>query len=237
MIRVGIDDTDLIDTPGTNQLARHLVEVLRDVVHARMVLRHQLLEDPRVPCTRKNGCASIEFEPVAPILCEELADRIAEIILEWIPDGSDPGLCVVDGAPVPEAVVDWGCRAQRELLDQQAARQLAASHGLILRGLAGTEDGVIGALAAVGLMATRNDGRVVYLARDADDLLDINGELPVATLLSRGIVEIRDATTHARIEDGVVAVRKKIRPNLRENRVVLFAARIAEHSYEAVRVP
>src|SRR6476660_8707762 len=62
MIYVGIDDTDTLDDPGTNQLARHLVRELAGQFRGRMILRHQLLEDPRVPCTKKNGCASIAFE-------------------------------------------------------------------------------------------------------------------------------------------------------------------------------
>ncbi len=57
MIYVGIDDTDTLDDPGTNQLARHIVRQLSGQFRGRMILRHQLLEDPRVPCTKKNGCA------------------------------------------------------------------------------------------------------------------------------------------------------------------------------------
>ena len=62
MIYVGIDDTDILDAPGTNQLARLMVRELAGQARGRMILRHQLLEDPRVPCTKKNGCASIAFE-------------------------------------------------------------------------------------------------------------------------------------------------------------------------------
>ena len=47
MIYVGIDDTDTLDDPGTNQLARHLVRELSGQLRGRMILRHQLLEDPR----------------------------------------------------------------------------------------------------------------------------------------------------------------------------------------------
>ena len=62
MIYVGIDDTDTLDDPGTNQLARHLVRELASDYNGQMILRHQLLEDPRVPCTKKNGCASVRFD-------------------------------------------------------------------------------------------------------------------------------------------------------------------------------
>src|SRR4051812_31276378 len=44
MIYVGIDDTDTLDDPGTNQLARHLVGELSNEFEARLILRHQLLQ-------------------------------------------------------------------------------------------------------------------------------------------------------------------------------------------------
>ena len=236
MIWIGLDDTDTLDTPGTNQLARHLVETLRDKLRCRRILRHQLLEDPRVPCTRKNGCASIELEPLSAIDPDALATRLEELILDWIPEGSDPGLCIVTSTPVADEITQWGQRAQRELLTQAEAHTLAARHGLRLKGLAGTRDGVIGALAAVGLMATRNDGRVVYLSCDEADQLDVGGDLTVAAILSRGVDEVRDLKTDAAITAGVVSVTKKLRPNWRDGRVVLYVMGQGANAYITVRV-
>jgi hypothetical protein len=232
MIYVGLDDTDTLEDPGTNQLARHLVRELSDQFRGQIIVRHQLLEDPRVPCTRKNGCASILFEPAATI--HSLVERLRRIIVSWCPAGSDPGLCVTP--TVPPAVTDWGFRCKTELVTQDEARRLAAENGIYLEGLGGTQDGVIGALAAVGLVATRNDGRVVYLGRGSEDLYDITGRLPVDSILSRGITEIRDVETGTPITQGLVEVGKRLRPNYRDGRVVLFATRIAEHEWEAVRV-
>ena len=50
-IHVGIDDTDTLDTPGTNQLARRLAAALPAGFAFVVALRHQLLFDPRVPYT------------------------------------------------------------------------------------------------------------------------------------------------------------------------------------------
>ncbi|WP_442485661.1 hypothetical protein [Aeoliella sp. SH292] len=241
MIAVGIDDTDMLDTPGTNQLARHLAVVLASDVLARRVLRHQLLQDPRVPCTRKNGCASILFEPLRPLTCVELADQITAIMLDWIPEGSDPGLCVIETANIPQSVVEWGLRAQRELLTQSAARDLAAEHNILLRGLAGTEDGVIGALAAVGLMTTQNDGRIVHLEGEPGttlpgDLLDACGELTIDEIHSRGIGEVRNVLSDQPIKHGTVWVEKKLRPNFRSGRVVLYATHLEGDRFQATKV-
>ena len=63
MIYVGIDDTDSLESRGTNQLALALVAQVAANWRPILILRHQLLQDPRVPMTRKNGSASILLEP------------------------------------------------------------------------------------------------------------------------------------------------------------------------------
>jgi hypothetical protein len=238
MIYVGLDDTDTLDDPGTNQLARHLVRELSDAFVGQIIVRHQLLEDARVPCTRKNGCASMLFEPRADgeptRRIQQLIAAMRSIIIPWCPAGSDPGLCVTER--MPGAVVDWGRRCKRELVTQQEARRIAAEHGIYLEGLGGTQDGVIGALAAVGLLATQNDGRVVYLGSGGEDLYEITGRLSVKSIRDRGIAEIYDVDSGAPVIEGVIEVGKRLRPNYRDGRVVLYATRRAESEWEAVRV-
>jgi hypothetical protein len=199
-------------------------------------VRHQLLEDPRVPCTRKNGCASIVLKPLNAAIpnAARLADRIRPIMLVWCPAGSDPGLCIATA--VPDEVVQWGRRVKCELVSQAEAREIAEAAGVVLEGLGGTNDGVIGALAAVGLLATRNDGRVVYLGGRDEDLLDVTGSMPVEAIFARGIDEVRSVETNEPISRGEVLLAKRLRPNYRRGRVVLYVARQADDLYEAVRV-
>jgi hypothetical protein len=225
MTFVGIDDTDTLDDPGTNQLARYLVRELVDKVSGRLITRHQLLEDPRVPCTRKNGCAAIEFEPSTAVSLADLAARIRELMLAWCPLGSDPGLCIAE-SPIPESIIEYGRACQRRLVSQHEARQLAAKHGIYLEGLGGTQDGVIGALAAVGLINTRDDGRVIYLGSSAVDHFDITGIHDVDELLRCGVEEIRCQADQGLVTSGSVDVGKRLRPNYRDGRVVLYVSRL-----------
>jgi hypothetical protein len=234
MIYVGIDDTDTLDDPGTNQLARHLAHAMSDRFRCRMIIRHQLLEDPRVPCTRKNGCASIQFEPIESANLEEFIERAREIIRDWCPPGSDPGFCVTRAIPLP--VVDWGQCCKRELVTQLEARMLAEQFDMYLEGLGGTEDGVIGALAAIGLMATQNDGRVVYFGSMGEDWYEVTGCLGVSDIVSRGVNEIRSIDTRETLTHGTVDVGKRLRPNYRDGRVVLYVAPRDAATWEAVRV-
>ena len=234
MIYVGIDDTDTLDDPGTNQLARLMVRELAGHVRGRMILRHQLLEDPRVPCTKKNGCASIAFEPLPSFSRDRFLASVRQMVVSWSPAGSDPGLCVTEN--VPPAVSDWGIRCQRELVKQSEARQIAAEHGIHLEGLGGTEDGVIGALAAVGLMATKNDGRVIHFESDRADWYDLTGCLDANDILAHGVDEIFIMASGERLTEGVVDIGKRLRPNYRHGKIVLYVAQNEAPHWEAVRV-
>jgi hypothetical protein len=234
MIYVGIDDTDTLDDPGTNQLARHIVRELSGHVRGRMILRHQLLEDPRVPCTKKNGCASIAFDRPNSGSLDDFITSLRQMIVPWCPRGSDPGLCVAED--VPPAVVEWGLRCQRELLKQADARQIAAEHRIYLEGLGGTEDGVVGALAAIGLMATKNDGRVIHFDSDCADWYELTGCLDVNEIRQLGVDEILIMETGTPLTTGVVDIGKRLRPNYRESKIVLYVARGESPHWEAVRV-
>lgn len=220
MIYVGVDDTDTLETQGTNQLARALVRRLGSRGNDAVVIRHQLLVDPRVPYTSHNGSASILLRTA------DSADRLHDLIAQlrhgmqsWYVDGSDPGLCVATA--VPREVMEFGRRCQHEVVSEMEARELAERFGIHLEGLGGTEQGVIGALAAVGLAAEAKDGRVVHMASWPwpDDL---SGPQDVATLRGRGIDEIRSVVSGRLVTEGVVDVGKRLRPARRGDRIVLY---------------
>ena len=220
MIYVGLDDTDVVDSPGTNQLARLIAREVREQFHVHLIVRHQLLNDPRVPYTSQNGCASMLLEPRHADATRGLPGRLAQMVLDWSPPGSDPGLCVTE--TVPPAITGWGHRCQEELVSQIEARQLAEQFGIYLAGLGGTEGGVIGALAAVGLLAERQSGRVIHLGSSNHDLFDVSGLQTVEQLLARGIDEVHCGESKRPIQSGEIDVGKRLRPNLHVGKVVLF---------------
>jgi hypothetical protein len=237
MIYVGIDDTDTLETRGTNHLARELVVRLRGTCEYRQITRHQLLVDPRVPYTSHNGSACILLEPNPGVPVTQLiAELRAGMLDDFIP-GSDPGLCV--SGTVPEAVVAFGRRCQRELIAQREARELAKMYGIHLEGLGGTEDGVIGALAAIGLAAGGDDGRVVGTPSWPHEF---GGPQELAELRARG-VEVRRLDSNELVIAGTVDVGKRLRPNLRSGRIVLFVEPVPDATasgdtvWQAVRLP
>ena len=229
MIYVGIDDTDVIGSPGTNKLARSLIQAVAAEFPSIMAVRHQLLLDPRVPYTNKNSSASILFEPRGAGSIDGLRELLRRAMLDSLVQGSDPGLCITGS--VPPEVVEFGQRCQREVVSQQTARDLAAAHGIHLEGLGGTEDGVIGALAAVGLVAGGNDGRVVSIGNHPDDLV---GRQDASVLYGRGVAEIRVVDSGEVLRGGTVDVGKHLRPNYRNGKIVLFVKKAAD-GWRAVR--
>jgi hypothetical protein len=236
VIYVGIDDTDTVNSPGTNQLARALVARVAPAYRCAFILRHQLLDDPRVPYTSKNGSASIHLEPSGCPDVEALTAELRAGMRAWFKEGSDPGLCVA--LRVPAEVTAFGRRCQAEFVRQAEARRLAADCGLHLEGLGGTEDGVIGALAAVGLAACGDDGRVVQLGTWADDL---SGPQEVSAVWARG-VEVREVGSGERVSEGTVDVGKHLRPNRRASGVVMFVTPSptptdGAPAWQAVRLP
>ena len=225
MILVGIDDTDTLDSPGTNQLARRIAERVPSPWSCRRVLRHQLFFDPRVPYTSHNGSASLLFEGDGDGLAQLVAFLQAQL-RDWYVPGSDPGLCVA--TRVPDAVIRFARACQREIVTQDAARSLAAAHGLHLEGFGGTNGGVIGALAAVGLLAQGRDGRVIHLGGWTwpDDFTGIR---PVVEIRARGVDEVRVAPSGEVLESGFVDVGKHLRPNIIDGRIVLLVEAAPDH--------
>lgn len=164
-VLVAIDDTDNETSPGTGYLAQQLLAELDGLGLADPLgaTRHQLLVDPRVPYTTHNSSACLLVEPREGVEAPALHEAAADFLQRSAAPGSDPGLAVVRKADVADEVVAFGQRAKVEVLDQDLARASAARAGVRLTGHGGTEDGVIGALAAVGLHRSGADGFYLWL--------------------------------------------------------------------------
>ena len=56
-------------------------------------------------------------------------------------------------------------KQKKSVLNQEMTCSLAADPGITLQGLGGTEDGLIGAIAGLGLASTQNDSRDIMKER------------------------------------------------------------------------
>jgi hypothetical protein len=173
---IAIDDTDNLESRGTGFRARQLALSLADLGYANIIsiTRHQLLVDSRIPYTSHNSSASILVDSLVDI--KSIINLCADYLKQESAEGSDAGLCVAEFDCVSDEVVQWGCRAKKEILNKKQAHVLANKEGIFLEGYKGKKIGVIGSLAAVGLRKEANDGRLLWLPnlREAEGVYSIN---------------------------------------------------------------
>ena len=217
MIYIGLDDTDVLESRGTGRLAREIAHVLVQDGSLLGVTRHQLLLDPGVPYTKNNSSAALLFDDGVSDDLDALLERVRDLVMQDYYPGSDPGLCVA--LDPPPAITAFGRRVQQTVVSQGEARALAEEHGIALLGLGGDESGVIGALAAVGLAASGDDGRYVLVGRSRE----LQGELTVPEILGAGIAAVQTLDGQP-VHDGLIAV-DRLRPARRNGRPVLVVER------------
>ncbi len=160
-VYVGFDDTDTASSDrGTGKLARWFERELPDGCRLWGVVRQQLLVDDAIPYTSHNSsaCAVLDCSEEVP-LSSIIAKAVEHIERHFIP-GSDPGLCIVSQEESAlRGIVSFGRLCTHRLVTQREAR--AAAGDAYLSGLGGTNDGIIGAAAAVGLTADGWSGRFI----------------------------------------------------------------------------
>lgn len=217
---IGIDDTDFGESIGTGALARelrlHLSRALQ--IEAGGITRHQLLVHPDIPYTSHNSAACLELLGDADP--GEVAGAASRFLSFLFHDGADPGLCVAYPKQLDAACRTFGARAQREVVTKAEAIGLAAEAGVTLRELGGTGLGIIGALSACALRAGGADGRFISLA----GIREVPDRCTVAEILDGTAIDVVADETGALPREATVETNGWVRPDLRDQRVVLRVA-------------
>jgi hypothetical protein len=185
-ILVSIDDTDTLNSRGTGRLARSIAETLAADYPIYGVTRHQLYVHPDIPYTSHNSCAVIHVEADGTSAVDTIYTTVQHVMLDDFVEGSDPGLAVASSGQVASSLVAFGYDAKCMILTQEKARELAKNLNIRLAGLGGSEDGVIGAMAGLGLAVNLNDGRFIQRKK----LRDVVGPCSIEQLLAAGVDEV-----------------------------------------------
>lgn len=215
---IGFDDTDFLDSDvGTGKLARRYARLLPAGCTVWGVVRQQLLMDPGIPYTSHNSSACVLLDFSDPSQTEILLRLAVEHIEKESLRGSDPGLCFVcEGDPSLPGLEAFGRQCTAKIVRQQdAIRAVGSAH---LSGHGGTNGGIIGAAAAVGLTVSGWSGRFI----EYGTLRDFPDPVSVATLREKGIRTIsldRDAVC-PQPEDRVIT-KGWLRPRLWGREAVL----------------
>ena len=166
-IALCVDDTDdLTKETSTGKVAEQIAACVTAAGGSVElgITRHQLLLDESVPYTSHNS--SMAFTAWIGQGSEgELWDEAVRIVRGEMSAVADPGLCLAllpqdeDDALLYE-LVDFGRRAKQEYVSKAQTYELAAKISwLRLEELGGDGQGVVGALAGVGLRLSGSDGR------------------------------------------------------------------------------
>jgi tRNA(Ile2) C34 agmatinyltransferase TiaS len=216
-IYLGIDDTDTRESRGTGRLARSLATELAKTCLITGVTRHQLFVHDAIPFTSHNSAAVIHVEASPKACMEDIFGTCREMMISDFIDGSDPGICIASRDQITPEIISFGHFAKRMILTQEDAYRIATEGRILLEGLGGTNDGIIGALAGVGLAASGNDGRFILRGK-ARELV---GRQDIRAILCSGVDEVKrsDGTC---VTEGTVDIRKVLRPALIQGKAVLF---------------
>lgn len=158
-----VDDTDdLTKSTSTGTIAEligHAVTALGGKIE-KGITRHQLLLDDAIKYTSHNSsmCFAAELEAAK---LEQVKLAAASTLEAHAAAAADPGVCICNLDELKDAcaLIVFGLKAQKEVLTQSQAYQIATSAGGVwLKAFGGDGSGVIGALAGVGLRLCGNDG-------------------------------------------------------------------------------
>jgi hypothetical protein len=228
---VGFDDTDVSDSPyGTGKVVRWFQPHLPEGCRSQGVVRQQLLVCDAIPYTSHNSAACMVLEVPEQDLLASVVERAVVHIGQHAADGSDPGLCIVaEDNPALPALVAFGRRCTHAVASQADA--IHQARGAHLSGHGGTNDGIIGAAAAVGLTVSGWAGRYIEFGnlRSAPEIMTVS---EICRQKIEVVAEDRDAPMPA--PGDRVLTNRWLRPRLLGHRPVLLVRPKGEGVWENV---
>lgn len=159
-ILICIDDTDNLTSKGTGSIADELRNLIQDEFGGTcgFITRHQLLIHDDIPYTSHNSSMCFECE-IDDEKYNELEERCFDYLKKESAQGSDPGLAIANlNTCDKEQLISYGKEAKRKILTKSIAYSTAKNTNVFLNEAGGTGQGVVGALAGIGLRLWGNDG-------------------------------------------------------------------------------
>jgi hypothetical protein len=222
---IGIDDTDNLDSRGTGYQARALGFSLMEagLFGLRSVTRHQLLVDKRIPFTSHNSSACLVGDCQTEI--SRLIDHCRTFLIRESAFDSDAGLCVAPSGEITAGITAYGNRAKREVLTMDDAFAMTRDKNIFLEGFKNARIGVIGSLAAVGLRAGGDDGRLLW----TKNLREATGTITVKEFLATVDVDrVVDRQMNGISPEALIAITDWCRPVMSGGLITLIAEKANE---------
>lgn len=231
---LSIDDTDdLTKSTSTGYIASQIAKVLSKEYNLKVkngVSRHQLLLEEGVPYTSHNSTMCIDIE--GDMAIEEIEEIAETILYKHMASTASPGICIcnVDLFEEPKVLMDFGRRAKEFVLTKKEAHQLCESRShIIAKELGGEGNGIIGAVAGVGLRLSGNDGTF----RGKIHLKDERSTISVKDLKDRfNLDDIVNLSTKKPLnDDEIITNEDPAKIFLREGKCIVFAYEKEDGTY------
>ena len=217
---IGLDDTDNPKTSSTGLLAQRMSLLLQDTGLGTLesITRHQLLLSPQVACTTRNSAICVTFE-AEPAKRSELEMTCRSFILHEHSAGADAGIALAAWGQITAEVFTWARLAKTRVLTRQEALDIARNSKIAITGLTGKGNGVIGALAAIGLRYRGDDGRFIWI----HNINQMSGIYSYAKLMEISSIN-RIETVRGRTPrpEDKIQLNQWVRPILRQGLCVLL---------------
>lgn len=232
-----IDDTDDIGTKGTGEIAEEIGALLmsRFGGKAGLVSRHQLFVHPDIPYTSHNSAMCFAY--TGDVDLQALRELAAGHLVAESAAAADPGLGILTLQQFTgqEALVAFGRQAKEEVKTKDQAYELAAELGIDLTEHGGTGQGVIGALAGLGLRLEGKDGRVkgqIKLGQSEEASVTLS----VADILARsGLDLVVDLQGHQLAPGEEVTLSGKVKAIMHQGQFALLVSKEDAHWVNASR--
>jgi len=230
-IFIGFDDTDDVGADrGTGKLARWFEKKLPQGAKLWGVVRQQLPKIEGIPCTSNNSAACLIIDSNDDIPVKTFIDAASNHIQEFFIHGSDPGLCVATERSLGlDTLIQFGYQCCYKIMRQKDA--INAAYGCHLSGHGGTNDGIIGASAAIGLTLSGWSGRFIEFS----GLRNFPQQVTTRQLYQKGIMVLPiDRNAIPPGPDDIIDTRCWLRPRLWGFQPVLPVQQINDRSWISI---
>lgn len=228
---IGLDDTGSINSSSTSALACRLGLSLEAAGLGRLdsVTRHQLYASSQIADNPHNAAVCITFES-EPEQQKEIEMNCRTFLLREYSSGSNAGYALASWVQVTVDVFNWARLVKSQKVKRSEAIVLARSSGIAIAGLSGSGDGVIGALAAIGLRYRGDDGRFLWLP----GLSEVIGTYTYSELMRLVAFDrIENLRGRPPRPNDKIILGKEFQAVLREGRCVLLVEEVStESGYE-----
>lgn len=221
-VLVCIDDTDNLESKGTGAISNEIRQMIENNNwgECSFITRHQLFLHDDIPYTSHNSSMCFEAN-IYKEHFEKFVENATIYLRNESADGSDPGICVavVDKIVDKDSLIEFGLRAKRSILTKEEAYELADGMGLYLSEQGGTGEGIIGALAGIGLRLSKDDGEL----KGGIPELNKEKEYKVSEILKlKNIDKVSSIDMRDLSDNEVIKIVWKAKPILNKGELVLF---------------